>query len=171
MTKKLFGTDGIRGIANIFPIDIETISTISKAIINYLNNNNDNNNNDNNDNKSNKKSNKKIKIAIAKDTRFSRKIIENQLTTSINSLNCDVIKLGIIPTPALAFLTKKINCDIGIMITASHNPYQDNGIKLFDSNGLKLSDIEEEKIENEILKELNIQKHEIALNMLIQQIM
>lgn len=154
MTKKLFGTDGIRGIANEFPIDIETISTISKAIINYLNNNNNNNNYDN-------ERKNKIKIAIAKDTRFSRKIIENQLTSSINSLNCDVIKLGIIPTPALAFLTKKLNCDIGIMISASHNPYQDNGIKLFDSNGLKLSDIEEEKIEIEILKELNKEKLEI----------
>ena len=131
MEKKLFGTDGIRGRANQFPLNVEMITKIGMAIGAVLRRKGHRNN-----------------IVIGKDTRLSGYMIENALTAGLNAVGIDVLLLGPIPTPGVAMLTKSMKCDIGIVISASHNPYYDNGIKLFDSNGVKFPDEIEKQIED-----------------------
>lgn len=131
MTKKLFGTDGIRGRANKFPLTVDMISRIGMAIGAIL-----------------KREGHKNNIVIGKDTRLSGYMIEDALAAGLNAVGIDVLLLGPIPTPGVAMLAKSMNCDIGIMISASHNPYYDNGIKLFDSKGIKFPDNIEKKIED-----------------------
>lgn len=131
MTKKLFGTDGIRGRANVFPLTVDMISRIGMAIGSVL-----------------KREGHRNNIVIGKDTRLSGYMIEDALAAGLNAVGIDVLLLGPIPTPGVAMLTRTMNCDIGIMISASHNPYYDNGIKLFDSNGIKFPDDIEKKIED-----------------------
>jgi len=133
MSKKLFGTDGIRGTANIHPITPEIALQLGKAIAYGI------------------KDNHNPKIVIGKDTRLSGYMIETALTAGIVSLGVDVYLVGPLPTPAIALLTKSLNAHAGIVISASHNPAEDNGIKLFDKDGFKLPDKEEEKIEELIL--------------------
>lgn len=128
--KKLFGTDGMRGFANKHPITPEVLMKIGKAAAIVLSN-----------------GKKRPKFVIGKDTRLSGYMIENALTAGILSAGGVVFLVGPMPTPAVAHLTKSFAADAGIMITASHNPAEDNGIKFFSSNGLKLSDETEEKIE------------------------
>lgn len=131
MTKKLFGTDGIRGRANKYPLTVDMISKIGMAIGAVL-----------------KRDGHKNNIVIGKDTRLSGYMIEDALTAGLNAVGIDVLLLGPIPTPGVAMLAKSMNCDIGIMISASHNPYYDNGIKLFDSKGIKFPDDIEKTIED-----------------------
>ncbi len=131
MSKKLFGTDGIRGRANKFPLTVDMISRIGMAIGAIL-----------------KRDGHRNNIVIGKDTRLSGYMIEDALAAGLNAVGIDVLLLGPIPTPGVAMLAKSMNCDIGIMISASHNPYYDNGIKLFDSKGIKFPDDIERKIEN-----------------------
>jgi len=131
MSKKLFGTDGIRGRANKFPLTVDMISRIGMAIGAILRRDGHRNN-----------------IVIGKDTRLSGYMIEDALAAGLNAVGIDVLLLGPIPTPGVAMLTRTMKCDIGIMISASHNPYYDNGIKLFDSNGVKFPDDIERKIED-----------------------
>jgi phosphoglucosamine mutase len=131
----LFGTDGIRGVANIHPMTPEIAMQVGKAIAYRV------------------KNNKNPKIVIGKDTRLSGYMIETALTSGIVSMGVDVYLVGPLPTPAIALLTKSLNCHAGIVITASHNPAEDNGIKIFDKDGFKLSDDEEQKIEELILSE------------------
>ncbi len=131
MNKKLFGTDGIRGRANKFPLTVDMISRIGMAIGAIL-----------------KREGHRNNIVIGKDTRLSGYMIEDALAAGLNAVGIDVLLLGPIPTPGVAMLTRSMNCDIGIMISASHNPYYDNGIKLFDSKGVKFPDDIEKKIEN-----------------------
>ncbi len=135
MKKKLFGTDGIRGEANVFPMLPELALQVGRAI-GYL-----------------FKNHAFSKVIIGKDTRLSGYIFEASLVAGLCSMGVSTWLVGPLPTPAIAFLTKDMRADAGIMISASHNPYYDNGIKIFDKEGFKLSDELEEKIENLIFDE------------------
>jgi phosphoglucosamine mutase len=128
---QLFGTDGIRGIANVAPMSAETALAIGRATAHVC-----------------KRHDRRHRIVIGKDTRLSGYMIENALTAGICSMGVDVLLLGPIPTPAIAFTTRNMRADAGIVISASHNPYQDNGIKIFSNDGLKFSDKLEAEIED-----------------------
>lgn len=130
---KLFGTDGVRGIANK-GLSIDLASKIGKAAARILI--------ENNSSKSTKP-----KVLIGKDTRISGDMLELALSAGFCSVGVDVVCVGVIPTPAVAYLTEKYNCDAGVMISASHNPFEYNGIKIFQKNGYKLPDSMEEEIE------------------------
>ena len=127
--KKLFGTDGIRGIANREPITAETAFKIGKAGACLL------------------KNKENAKILIGRDTRISGDMLESALIAGICSSGVNVLRAGIIPTPAVAYLNKIYNADYGIVISASHNPYDNNGIKYIGKNGFKFTDLEEEALE------------------------
>lgn len=133
--REIFGTDGIRGEANKYPMTPEVALNLGKALA------------------SNFRNKKNSKIIIGKDTRLSGYMLETSLVAGIVSMGVDVYLVGPLPTPAIAHLTKSFNADAGIMITASHNPAKDNGIKIFDKEGFKLSDEDEEKIEELMLSE------------------
>lgn len=128
---RLFGTDGARGIANI-ELTCEIAMNIGRAAAMVLT----------------KHTTHKPKIVIAKDTRISSEMLEAALTAGLCSVGADVELLGVVPTPAVAFLVPKYEADAGIMISASHNPVEYNGIKLFSNTGYKLSDSIEEEIED-----------------------
>lgn len=134
MSKKLFGTDGIRGTANTFPITPEIALKFGMAAGLYF-----------------KNDERRHRVVIGKDTRLSGYMIENALTSGFAAMGMDVILVGPMPTPAVAMLIKSLKADLGVVISASHNPYQDNGLKLFDARGLKLDDAVELQIENLIL--------------------
>ena len=129
----IFGTDGIRGIANR-QISANLAFFVGKSLaIRLLQN-----------------EKKQQKIVVGQDTRVSGDMIVCALSAGVMSMGVDVINLGILTTPALSFLTKSTQSDFGVMITASHNPAEFNGIKIFDSNGFKLSIKEEQQIESNI---------------------
>ena len=128
---KYFGTDGVRGVANI-ELTPELAYKIGRAGAYVLN----------------KENSHKPTIIVGMDTRISGDMLEASLISGMCSVGAKVISLGIIPTPAIAYLVKKYNVHAGVMISASHNPFQDNGIKFFNSNGFKLSDSIEEEIED-----------------------
>ena len=135
---KLFGTDGIRGIANRYPITPEMCVKIAISASAYIL----------------KKNNKNHRVIIAKDTRLSGYMIESALTSGFISMGIDVMLLGPMPTPAVSMLTKSMRADLGIMISASHNPFNYNGIKIFDSDGYKLSESAETEIEERVFNNL-----------------
>ena len=135
MARKIFETDGIRGIANIYPMTSEVALSVGRAIAYQA-----------------RKRSVRPKIILGKDTRLSCYMLENALVSGICSMGADALILGCIPTPGLAHLTVDMRCDAGIMITASHNSYEDNGIKIFGPDGFKLSDSDEEEIEKYIIK-------------------
>ena len=137
MTKKLFGTDGIRGPVNKYPMFSDLALRLGLAAGTYFRTNND----------------RRHRVVIGKDTRISGYIFENALTAGLCSAGMDVFLVGPLPTPAIAFLTTNMRADLGIVISASHNPYQDNGIKLFNGDGFKLDDAAEKAIEEMILAE------------------
>lgn len=128
--RKYFGTDGIRGVANMPPLDPESIVRLGKAIAAVF-----------------VHDKRRHRILIGKDTRLSGYMIETALSAGITSMGVDVLLTGPIPTPAVAYLTRSMRADAGIMISASHNSYEDNGIKIFGSDGFKLLDQLELKIE------------------------
>jgi len=130
MERNLFGTDGIRGEANQKPMDAETALRVGMAAGAYFT-----------------RGNHRHRVVIGKDTRLSGYLIEPALTSGFISMGMDVILVGPMPTPAVSMITRSLRADLGVMISASHNPYQDNGIKLFMPNGLKLSDEIEEELE------------------------
>ena len=130
---RLFGTDGVRGVANQ-NLTAELAFGLGQAAGLYFKGNGD--------------SNERPKIIIGKDTRVSGDMLEAALAAGITSVGVDVIKLGIIPTPGVAFLCRNLNPQAGVMISASHNPVEDNGIKFFDHQGFKLTDEVEDKIED-----------------------
>jgi phosphoglucosamine mutase len=136
--EKLFGTDGIRGVANIFPMTPEMVLSVGKATAHVF---------------KEKCGKKKPNFVIGKDTRLSGYMIENALTSGILSVGADVLLVGPIPTPAIAHLTKSLNADAGIVLSASHNPAEDNGIKIFSADGYKLPDDVEDEIEKYVLTE------------------
>lgn len=131
---RLFGTDGIRGIVNS-ELTCELALDVGRATAIVLT----------------EGKTQRPRIVIGKDTRISSDMLENALTAGLCSIGADVLMLGIVPTPAVAFLVKKYKADAGIMISASHNPYEFNGIKIFSSDGYKLPDDVEDKIEEIIL--------------------
>lgn len=128
---KLFGTDGIRGRVNSFPMTPEIVLKTGMAIAETLKNSGLHN-----------------MVLIGKDTRLSGYLFESALTAGICSMGMNVALVGPLPTPAIAFLTRSLRLDAGIVISASHNPFQDNGIKVFSLEGLKLSDDKEKEIED-----------------------
>lgn len=131
MTKRqYFGTDGVRGLTNTQPMDAETLLKLAKATCIKF-----------------KNGKKNPKVIIGKDTRLSGYMVEPALTSGFISMGWDVVLLGPIPTPAVANFTRSLRADLGLMISASHNPYQDNGVKFFDAAGHKLSDDDELAIE------------------------
>ncbi len=132
---KLFGTDGIRGRANEFPITPEVALRAGKAVAKVLRSSGPNRN----------------RVIIGKDTRISGYMLETALTSGLVSMGMEVFLPGPLPTPAIAHLTKSMGCAAGIMLTASHNPYEDNGLKIFGPDGYKLSDEIESLIERHIL--------------------
>ena len=129
--RKLFGTDGIRGVANEHPMTTEIAMQLGRAVAHIF-----------------KNKEGRHRILIGKDTRVSGYMLETALASGVCSMGVDVLIVGPMPTPALAFLTVDMRCDAGVMITASHNPYQDNGIKFFGHDGFKLPDEIEMEIEN-----------------------
>ncbi|MBS3808709.1 MAG: phosphoglucosamine mutase [Desulfobacterales bacterium] len=135
--EKLFGTDGIRGVANKFPITPEIALNLGRAAAGVL------------------KTNKRSKIIIGKDGRLSGDMLEAALAAGISSCGADVYLAGIIPTPAIAYLATLNSADAGIMVSASHNPFEDNGIKIFDSAGYKLDSATEHRIETLVLNPEN----------------
>nr|WP_320048405.1 phosphoglucosamine mutase [uncultured Desulfuromonas sp.] len=136
MTKKLFGTDGVRGVANVYPMTSEIAMQLGRAVA-YLF----------------KGSDKRRRIVIGKDTRLSGYMIENAMASGICSMGVDVQLVGPLPTPGIAFITRSMRADAGVVISASHNPYQDNGIKFFSNEGLKLPDEMELKLEQLLFSE------------------
>lgn len=135
MPKKYFGTDGIRGKANIFPMTADFALQVGLAIAKILKHND----------------HRKTSVVIGKDTRLSCYMLESALTAGLTAGGVnEVFLIGPIPTPGIAMLVRSMRCNLGIMISASHNPYYDNGIKLFDSNGIKFPDRIEEEIEEAI---------------------
>jgi phosphoglucosamine mutase len=132
--RKLFGTDGVRGVANLEPMTSETAMKLGRAVAHLF-----------------KRREGRHQIVIGKDTRLSGYMLESALTSGICSMGVDVLLVGPMPTPGVAFLTRSLRADAGVMISASHNPYQDNGIKFFSNDGLKLPDEVELRVEELIL--------------------
>ena len=135
--KKIFGTDGVRGIANIEPVTAETALKLGRAagyVFKKL--------------ESQPRGHGRHKIVIGKDTRLSGYMLENALSSGILSMGVDVLFIGPLPTPGVAYVTRSLRADAGLVITASHNPYADNGIKFFRADGYKLDDKIEFEIEN-----------------------
>ncbi|TDQ77623.1 phosphoglucosamine mutase [Dongia mobilis] len=130
MTRKFFGTDGVRGLANAEPITAMTALKLALAAGAHF-----------------RRGRHRHRVIIGKDTRLSGYMLETALTSGFLSMGMDVMLLGPLPTPAVAMLTRSMRADIGVMISASHNPYEDNGIKLFGPDGYKLSDEIEAEIE------------------------
>ena len=137
MSRKYFGTDGIRGRVNEFPITAEVALRMGKAVANVLRSSGRSRN----------------RVLIGKDTRISGYMLETAITSGLVSMGMDVYLVGPLPTPAVALLTQSMGAAAGIMITASHNPYEDNGMKIFGPDGYKLSDDLENLIERHILGE------------------
>ncbi|HWL55913.1 MAG TPA: phosphoglucosamine mutase [Paracoccus sp. (in: a-proteobacteria)] len=131
MSRKLFGTDGVRGRANSYPMTAEMALRLGAAAGRYFRRNGED----------------RHRVVIGKDTRLSGYMLENALTAGLTSTGMNVLLLGPVPTPAVGYLTRSMRADVGIMISASHNPAADNGIKFFGPDGFKLSDEAEAEIE------------------------
>jgi phosphoglucosamine mutase len=132
---RLFGTDGIRGEANRFPMNSAIAFSVGQAVTHLL-----------------KKPHHKPRVIIGKDTRISGYMLESSLEAGITSMGGISYLVGVLPTPGIAFITQSMRADAGIVISASHNPYQDNGIKIFSGNGFKLSDEQEDTLETLMLE-------------------
>lgn len=130
MTRSLFGTDGVRGRTNAFPMTAEIAMKLGAAAGRYF-----------------RRDQQEHRVVIGKDTRLSGYMLENALTAGFTSTGMNVFLLGPVPTPAVGFLTRSMRADVGVMISASHNPAEDNGIKFFGPDGFKLSDDAEAEIE------------------------
>ncbi len=131
---KLFGTDGVRGEANRYPMNAETAFKVGQTVA-YLF----------------KRNSHRARVVIGKDTRISGYMLESSLEAGVTSMGGNPYLVGVLPTPGIAFITQSMRADAGIVISASHNPYQDNGLKIFDAGGFKLTDKQEDKIESLIL--------------------
>lgn len=138
--RRLFGTDGIRGTANVAPMTAEIALRLGQAAGVVFT-----------------RGDHRHRVVIGKDTRLSGYLIEPALTAGFIGAGMDVVLVGPLPTPAIAMLTRSLRADLGVMISASHNPYQDNGIKLFDPDGYKLSDATEMEIEALMARDLAAQ--------------
>ena len=135
-TRRLFGTDGVRGVANAEPMNSETALRLGRAVAHVF-----------------RRSPRRHKILIGKDTRVSGYMLETAMASGICSMGVDVLLVGPMPTPGIAFLTRSLRADAGVVISASHNPFQDNGIKFFAQDGFKLPDEVEAEIEDLVFAE------------------
>ena len=133
---KIFGTDGVRGTANIEPVTAETALKLGRAAAHVFKNL-----------ETQARGRGRHKIVIGKDTRLSGYMLENAISSGVLSMGVDVLLIGPLPTPGVAYVTRSLRADAGIVITASHNPYADNGIKFFRADGYKLDDVIEQRIE------------------------
>ncbi len=140
MKRRYFGTDGIRGQSNLFPMTPDLAMRVGIAAGTMF-----------------RRGGHRHRVVIGKDTRLSGYMLENALVAGFTAAGVDAFVLGPIPTPAVAMLTRSLRCDIGVMISASHNPYEDNGIKLFGPDGYKLSDAIEMQIEDLLEKDIGPQ--------------
>jgi phosphoglucosamine mutase len=129
-TRKLFGTDGVRGVANVYPMTAEVALQLGRALAYVI-----------------KYGPGRHRIVVGKDTRLSGYLLEYAITAGICSMGVDVFLLGPLPTPGIAYITSSMRADAGVVISASHNPYQDNGIKIFKGDGFKMPDEIEAHIE------------------------
>src|SRR5205085_10784946 len=144
MTRKFFGTDGIRGLTNTEPMTAETALRVGQAAgAHFL------------------RGDHRHRVVIGKDTRLSGYMMESAMVAGFTSVGMDVVLLGPMPSPAVAMLTRSMRADRGVMISASHNPCADNGIKLFGPDGYKLSDDDERAIERRLEKEPKLAKSEM----------
>ena len=134
--RKLFGTDGVRGTANIEPVTAETALKLGRAAAHVFAESRAANHGG------------RLKIVIGKDTRLSGYMLENAMVAGLTSLGCDAVLIGPLPTPGVAYITRSLRADAGIVLSASHNPYEDNGIKFFRHDGYKLDDEIEARIEH-----------------------
>ena len=134
--RKLFGTDGVRGVANLEPMTSEIAMQLGRAAAHLF-----------------MRRAGRHQVVIGKDTRLSGYMLESALTSGICSMGVDVLLVGPMPTPAIAFLTRSLRADAGVVISASHNPYQDNGIKFFSNEGFKLPDEVDARIEQLIVSD------------------
>ena len=132
--RHLFGTDGVRGIANRYPMTAEVVVRLGQAVALYF-----------------RHKDRRTRILVGKDTRLSGYFFESALAAGITSVGADVMFVGPLPTPGISFLTQSMRADAGMVISASHNPYQDNGIKIFGADGFKLPDEVELELERLIL--------------------
>jgi len=130
--RKLFGTDGIRGVANVDPMTPEIALRLGRAIAYHFRR---------------RHKDRRGRVVIGKDTRLSGYLFETALASGISAMGADVMLCGPLPTPGIAFITSSMRADAGVVISASHNPYQDNGIKIFAADGFKLPDSEEARLE------------------------
>ena len=146
MARKYFGTDGMRGEANK-DLTIDLVTDLGLALGYYL--------------KKNKKGDAKPKIILGTDTRISGYMIRSALTAGLNSMGINIDFVGVLPTPGVCYLTRKLNADAGIMISASHNPVKDNGIKIFSQSGYKLPDEVEEELEKLMENREELLKHQV----------
>lgn len=132
--RRLFGTDGIRGVANRHPMTTDVAMNLGRALAHNL-----------------KRLNRRPKVVVGKDTRLSGYMIETALSSGLCSAGADVHLVGPLPTPGIAFITNSMRADAGVVISASHNPFQDNGIKIFQGDGFKLDDDLEAGIETDLI--------------------
>jgi phosphoglucosamine mutase len=130
----LFGTDGIRGEANCYPMNAETAFKVGQTVAHLF-----------------RRNSHRARVVIGKDTRISGYMLESSLEAGITSMGGDPYLVGVLPTPGIAFITQSMRADAGIVISASHNPYQDNGLKIFGADGFKLNEAQEKEIEDMIL--------------------
>ncbi len=144
MSRKLFGTDGVRGRANQWPMTADLALKLGAAAGRYFR----------------RDGSSAHRVVIGKDTRLSGYMLENALTAGLTSTGMNVLLLGPVPTPAVGYLTRSMRADLGVMISASHNPHQDNGIKFFGPDGFKLSDAAEAEIEAMVEGEITPAKPE-----------
>ena len=128
--RKYFGTDGIRGTANVHPMTCEVALALGRAVAHQA-----------------KHGDHRHRIVIGKDTRVSGYMVEMAFASGVCSMGVDALLLGPLPTPAVAFITRNMRADAGVMISASHNPFEDNGIKIFARDGFKLPDAKELELE------------------------
>ena len=132
--RKLFGTDGVRGVANVYPMTAEMAMQLGRALAHHI-----------------RRGRHRHRVVIGKDTRLSGYMLEQSLAAGICSMGVDVVLVGPLPTPGISFITKSQRADAGAVISASHNPYQDNGIKFFSRDGFKLPDEVESELEALVL--------------------
>ena len=135
-SRRLFGTDGVRGVANVHPMTAEMALRLGRALAYIV-----------------RSGPHRHRIVIGKDTRLSGYMLEQAIASGICSMGVDVMLCGPLPTPGIAFITQSMRADAGVVISASHNPYQDNGIKFFTRDGFKLPDEVELRIERLVLAE------------------
>jgi len=142
--RRLFGTDGIRGVVNQYPMTAEFALALGRAVAQYLRGD---------------KKNRRPRVVVGKDTRLSGYMLEEAFCSGLMSQGADVFLAGPLPTPGLAFLTTSLRADAGVVISASHNPYHDNGLKIFAADGFKLPDEVETTLENYVADPAFLDRH------------